>query len=126
MLGIEEMAEKSKFLTGNAIPEWRIIRNTMERMEAGAIPPRQRKKWRTLIDALNISLTAGNRSVMNYWKAVSFVSESMQLNSNERSKFSVNYEAVALDFNFGAIALCFNFRDMALNFKFGAINSHLI
>ena len=126
MLGIEEMAEKSKFLTGNAITEWRIIRNTMERMEAGAIPPRQRKKWRTLIDALNISLTAGNRSVMNYWKAVSFVSESMQLNSNERSKFSVNYEAVALDFNFGAIALCFNFRDMALNFKFGAINSHLI
>ena len=56
--------------------EERIIRNTIESMEAGAMPPRQRKKWRTLnlqIDALKFSLIAGNRSVMKYWKAVSFV-----------------------------------------------------
>ena len=40
------------------------------------MPPRQRKKWRTLnlqIDVLKFSLIAGNRSVMKYWKAVSFV-----------------------------------------------------
>ena len=60
----------------------RVIKNTVNRMQAGEMPPRQRQKWRTLnsqTEALKISLTSGNRSLMNYWKAVSYVCISMEM-----------------------------------------------
>ena len=50
----------------------RVVKNIVNRMQAGEMPPRQRQKWRTL-KALKNSLTSGNRSVMNFCKVVSYV-----------------------------------------------------
>ena len=47
----------------------KVSKYTVNRKQAGEMPPRQRRKWRTVksqMEALKISPTSGNRSLMNY------------------------------------------------------------
>ena len=90
-----QLFAKSEIVPGNVEPvmggpidcwqsdSWgfmKVENNTVNRMQAGEMLPRQSRKWRNLnfqIEGLKISLNSGNRSLMDYWKAASYVFKSM-------------------------------------------------